>query len=152
MTTKTEEITNSEDVLDSRDIIERIEYLEELRDEFVLNESATEDENPSWSEIAESQNDTESKWDETEEGQEYKALVSLRDELESYCDDWKYGVWLIRESYWVEYCEELCEDIGEIPSNLPWYIANHIDWEGVAREIKVDYTEADFDGITYYAR
>ena len=126
----TNEITNSDDVIDSRDIEGRIDYLESSRDDF----------------------QTKEEWNESEEKTELESLISLRDDLEGYCDDWKYGVTLIRDSYFTEYAEELCKDIGELPKELPWYIANHIDWEGVAEEIKVDYTSAEFDGVTYWAR
>ena len=82
---------------------------------------------------------------------ELTALIALQDEA-CGSPDWGYGEQLIRESYFTEYCEELCKDIGDLPQELPWYIGNHIDWEGVAREIKMDYTEVDFDGISYFIR
>src|SRR5574343_528083 len=66
-------------------------------------------------------------------------LINFYDELSQY-GDFKYGETIIREDYLAEYCEELCKDIGEIPKDLPWYIANHIDWDGVAKEIAMDYT------------
>lgn len=56
----------------------------------------------------------------------------------------------MRESYFTEYAQELCEDIGDVPKNLHSYIA--IDWEQTAENIKVDYTEVDFDGVTYLIR
>ena len=34
----------------------------------------------------------------------------------------------------------------------PWYINDHIDWEGVAEEIKADYSEVDYDGEAYFIR
>lgn len=39
-----------------------------------------------------------------------------------------------------------------MPKELPWYIANHIDWDGVADELKADYTSIDYDGVTYWVR
>lgn len=142
MSKVTEEISNSEDVIDSRDIIERIEYLEDERENLEIEDSERGNmDNPIWKE-----------WEESDEAAELKALLSLQDELEGYCDDWSYGVTLIRDSYFTEYTEELCKEIGDIPSNLPWYIADHIDWQGVAEDLKVDYTSAEFDGVTYWAR
>lgn len=78
---------------------------------------------------------------------ELQALVS---EAEGYCPDWKHGAALIRESYFTEYCEQLCEDIGDIPHGMPAYIV--VDWEATANNIKVDYTEVDFGGVTYLVR
>jgi hypothetical protein len=142
----TREISNSDNIIDSRDIIERIEELESLRDGWMEEHNIPE------SEFGNPDNKDWMEWDNSSDADELKALQSLQDELEGYCDDWKYGVTLIRDSYFEEYAEELCKDIGEIPSNLPWYIASHIDWDGVADELKIDYTSADFDGVTFWAR
>lgn len=55
---------------------ERIEELQEKMQEFILNESVFADDHPSWGEVAEAQTIAESKWDETDEGKELKALLS----------------------------------------------------------------------------
>lgn len=81
---------------------------------------------------------------------ELATLKALRDEFKDYCPDWDGGTTLIRYSYWTEYVQELLADIGDLPRDLPSYI--EIDWEATSRNIKVDYTEGDFDGVTYYAR
>ena len=137
------EINNMEDVIDSRDIIERIEELESERADL---ESEVDDTNVEIEEAKQALAD----WDD-ENGEELAVLKAVAEEGENY-GDWTYGVALIRESYFTEYCEELCSDIGDIPKELPWYIANHIDWDGVANEIRMDYGEIDFDGITYLVR
>lgn len=121
---KWDEIKNDQDIIDSRDIEERIDYLEGMVDD--------ED------------------WNGSEEKDEFKALCALRDDLSS--DEWKYGVTLIRDSYFQEYAEELVKDIGDLPKDLPWYIESNIDWKGVAEDIRQDYTSGDFDGVTYWAR
>lgn len=46
---------------------------------------------------------------------------------------------------------QLAEDVGAIPDNLKWP-CTCIDWDQAARELKYDYTSADFDGVTYYYR
>lgn len=58
---------------------DRITELKEKRDEFILNESVFEDENPSWLELAEAQAEAERRWDETDEGQELKALLDEKE-------------------------------------------------------------------------
>jgi len=40
-----------------------------------------------------------------------------------------------------EFVQDLLEQIGDIPDNLPHYI--HIDWESTARDIMYDYFEVD---------
>jgi len=141
-------INNTQEIIDSRDIIARIEELEsELADltEEIMEELELESSGENYCDIPE---DYEDFWDIKDE---LDILRILQDQGEMY-SDWDYGATLIHEDYFVEYCEELCKDIGDIPSNLPWYINNHIDWEGVAEEIKMDYTELDFDGVTYFIR
>lgn len=143
---RTEEISNSEDVIDSRTIIERIEYLQGLREDFQsdndLSEYAGEgmNEEEKWSE-----------WEESDEGIELAALEELAADAGN-AEDWQYGVTLIRDSYFQEYAEELVKDIGDLPSNLPWYIESNIDWKGVAEDIQQDYFNVDFDGVTYWVR
>ena len=81
---------------------------------------------------------------------ELVALKRLTDN--AMCDAWEDGEVLINENYFTESCEELCKDTGDMPENLPWYIENNIDWDGVADDIKMDYTEVDFDGEAYFIR
>ncbi len=116
----TTEINNTQDVIDSRDIIERIEELEGMEER------------------------------DDQEQEELDNLNSLQNELSEHCDDWEYGVCLVRESYWVEYVQEMLEDIGTLPADLPSWV--HIDWDKTADEVQVDYTSAEFDGVTYWAR
>ena len=113
-------ISNSDDIIDSRQVIERIEELQGL--------DALED----------------------DDKEELLALEELQSEAEGYSDDWKYGVTLIRDSYFTEYAEELCKDIGDIPKDIPHYI--EIDWEKTAANIQQDYTSVEFDGVTYWVR
>lgn len=54
---------------------ERIEELQEMKEEFILNESELP-ENPSWGELAEAQAEAERKWEETDDGKELKALLA----------------------------------------------------------------------------
>jgi len=131
--------TKYDDVIDSRDVIARIEELEGERD--AANEAdptVGEDGFTAWER------------DNTEDADELKALKALADEAEGYAPDWRYGATLIRESDFVTYCQELVEDIGDMPKGMADYLV--IDWEGTARNIRVDYTEVDFDGVPYLVR
>jgi hypothetical protein len=114
------EISNSDDVIDSRDVIARIDELEN-------------DENLDLVEVA-----------------ELDALKALAEEAEQYAEDWSYGSTLIRDSYFTDYAEELCKDIGQLPRDIPDYIV--IDWEATAENLKADYTSVDFDGVEYWVR
>lgn len=122
----TNAIDHFADVLDSRDIIARIEYLEYLDDEPATDDNA-------------------------EEREELASLRKLAGEAEGYADDWKYGAQLIRDSYFVDYAQELAEDIGALPRDAAWP-ACHIDWDAAARALQQDYTSVDFGGVTYWVR
>jgi hypothetical protein len=121
-------ISNSDDVIDSRDVIERIEELE--------------------GEV--SQDDIDNLV-ESDDATELAALRELASEAEGYCPDWKYGATLIRDSYFKTYAQELADDIGAVPDNASWP-CTCIDWDQAARELQMDYTSVEFDGVTYWVR
>lgn len=58
---------------------ERINELQEMRDEFILNESIFADENPSWGEVIDANAIAEQKWDKTENGKELKKLLGIEE-------------------------------------------------------------------------
>lgn len=128
-------ISNSEDIIDSREVIERIKDLTDQRDTF--NEDPTENA------IFELTDD---------EVKELAALVKLADEAEGYADDWRYGVTLIRETYFETYAREFAEDMhGEAIKNASWPF-DSIDWEAAASDLQMDYTSVEFDGVSYWVR
>jgi hypothetical protein len=114
------------DTFDSRDVIDRIAYLSDMRDNYgddFLSEDA--------------------------EG--LAKLEAFADEAESYVSDWKYGEVFISDDYFEDYARELAEDIGAIDRNAEWPL-QYVDWEAAADALKQDYTEIEFDGVTYWAR
>lgn len=88
--------------------------------------------------------------EDEEEQAELKALEVLAEEGEG-SPDWHHGETLIRDSYFEDYARELAEDIGAIQPNAAWP-NNCIDWERAAEELKADYFEVDYDGVTYLIR
>ena len=162
------EINSYQDVIDSRDVIGRIEELEsDLQDgydgqheeaqglwENWLNDHDTDaaDEPPKPPEfedwVSAAAGDTGA--DLYAEALEYTALKALADEADG-CGDWKYGELLIRESYFEAYAQALADDLGYIKPELSWPY-NCIDWERAARELQMDYTSVDFDGVAYLIR
>ena len=130
-------IDNSADVLDSRDIIARIEELEDERADLT---DRMEEEDVA-AEL--------SQWD-ADNGDELKALKKLAENGEGSAD-WTHGETLIRESYFEDYARELAEDIGAVKADATWP-CQYIDWEAAADALKQDYTECDFDGVTYLIR
>lgn len=113
-----------EDVLDVRDLIARFEEIEETDDE-----------------------------DEKRERDTLRALLADLEGKggdEEWRDVW-YPITLIRDSYFKDYAQELAEDIGAINPDAAWP-ANCIDWEQAARELQMDYTTVEYEGVTYWCR
>lgn len=82
---------------------------------------------------------------------ELKAIQEVKAEVEGYAsEDWEHGIQLIAEADFIEYCQDLLEDCGEIPPNLPPYIA--IDWETTADNLRADYSEVEYEGAIYLFR
>jgi len=90
--------------------------------------------------------------EDLDDAAELKALRDLVDEA-SGSPDWEYGETLIRDTYFKDYAQYLAEDIGAIAT-----AATHgwpytcIDWDKAARELQMDYTCVEFDGVDYWIR
>jgi len=139
-------IDNTDDVIDSRDVIERLEELEGELAELGENYDLAEDD-----EERKEAKEALGEWND-DNLDELEILRSLCGEGEGSTPEWRDGATLVNDNYFSEYAEDLCKDIGAIPSDLPWYISNHIDWDGVAEEIQMDYSSIDFDGTTFWVR
>lgn len=145
----------SDDVIDLRDVIERFEEIEAdlliaFNEQQDIEGDDTNTDDPEDSAFIE--------WLEFtthDDIEEYKEIKVILDELkgcggdEQFRGDW-YPITLISESYFTDYCQELVQDIGDLPRDIPSYLA--IDWEETADNLKVDYSEIDIDGTTYYFR
>lgn len=123
------EISNTDDIIDSRDVIARIEVLESFRDGGEIEDHETE---------------------------ELDRLATCLESMkglggdEQWRGDW-YPITIIRDSHFEDYAQELAEDCGMINAAATWP-NNCIDWERAARELRMDYTAVDFDGVTYWVR
>lgn len=122
MTRTLDELRASE-VWDSRDAIERIDELEDLES------------------------------DDTISPEDLDELKLWRDFLDdnSLPADWHYGEAFIADDYFENHARELAEDMGAIDRNATWPLS-YIDWPAAARALKMDYTEYDLDGYTFWAR
>lgn len=135
---RTREVTNSDDIIDSRDVIARIEELQDERD--------------AHGDFGDDLNAQENNWrkENPDNAAELDALNALQAEAEGY-SDWKYGAALIRDSYFKKYAQQLADDMGAIDANANWPMSC-IDWDQAARELQIDYTSVEFDGVTYWMR
>ena len=116
-------ITNYDDLIDLRDVEARIEELKDVQVDRDLDDA----------ELAE--------------------RLSLRGLMAGDLDGWdpEDEPTLIRGSYFVEYAQELAEDLGALNTITSWP-NRWIDWERAADELKTDYTAIDFDGVEYFIR
>ena len=84
---------------------------------------------------------------------EYEALAKLIAELEGlggdhqWHGDW-YPGYLIRDSYFESYMDEMLEDCGDLPKDLPCYLTITIDYAALQQ----DYSSVEVGGVTYWCR
>lgn len=133
--------------MDTRDLIERREELKEqiLTD---FQETFPQYEVETYEDIAFAEEEIQS-WVEgfEEELIEIEAIDNLENEIGS---EFSFGVSLIEEEDFEDYCEELLKDCGYISSDFPSWI--EIDWSETANNMRADYSEIDFMGETYLYR
>ena len=129
-------IDNTQDIIDIRDIIERVEELESSIQDYE-NEGG----------------DLELHDEHISEKEELEELRGLLSELagyggdEQFEGDW-YPVTLIRDSYFETAMDELLEDIGDIPRDLPCYLTITVDYIALQQ----DYSSVDIGDETYWYR
>lgn len=151
------DIRNTDNIIDSGDVIARIEELQSYRESLstdyddafgVYTENGTAENEITMLDARKALE----VWDGGDGATELKALEVLQSEAEG-CEDWLHGAPLIRDSYFTEYARDLCDDIDSgALKELPDYLKNNIDWDGVATDLQVDYTSVEFDGVTYWVR
>ena len=143
--------TNIMSYLDTRDLeIEREDLKQEILNDFLEVFPQYEDMTDTFEDIRLDEEEIES-WKDNWQT-ELEVIEAINELENSVGSEWSYGVTLIDEDDFEDYCEELVSDIGDLPKDLPSYISNNIDWEGVAEDLKVDYTEVEFRGTTYLYR
>lgn len=128
MTKTLDELVHS-NIWDSRDAIERIEELEAM-----LGDSGA----PVYDGMEPDDHDELLEW------LEFLSTSSLP-------ADWEYGETFIADEYFEDYARDLADDIGAIDSDAGWP-TSYIDWEAAADALKMDYTEYELGGYTFWAR
>lgn len=116
----------NDDFLDSREIDERINELE-----------------------SELEAMPEAERDDSDEHHELKMWMEFRKEANTRF--WPHGVIFIADSHFIEYAQELAEDIGSVGRDMQWPLS-FIDWPAAADALKMDYSELDIEGRTFWYR
>ena len=137
--------------MDSRDLeTEREDLKQEILNDFLEVFPQYEDMTDTFEDIRLDEEEIESWRDNWQT--ELEVIEDINELENSVGSEWSYGVTLIDEDDFQDYCEKLVSDIGDLPKDLPSYISNNIDWEGVAEDLKVDYSEVTFRGTSYLYR
>ena len=138
--------------LNTRDLIEEKQDLQQaILDSFLENFPHYEEMTDTFEDIRFEEEEIQSwKEDWLDEIVAITDIERLEDEIDS--SEWEYGLQLIEEDEFQDYCEELMEEFGYINKDTPQLVKNNIDYEGIAEDMKVDYSEVDFRGITYLFR
>lgn len=134
------------DYIDVRDIIARVEELRDDLEQYHDNQETTLSFDYA---LQNGANFPE----HAEEFSEHKTLADILAELcgnggdEQWEGDW-YPVTLIRDSYFEQSMDELLEDCGDIPKDIPCYLKIIVDYD----LLKTDYTSIEIEGETYWYR
>ena len=129
-------IDNTQDIINVRDIIDRVEELESS-----IQDYENED------------GDLELHDEHVSQKEELEELRGVLSELAGYGGgkqfegDW-YPITLIHDSYFEIAMDELLEDIGYIPRDLPCYLTITVDYVALQQ----DYSSVDIGGETYWYR
>ena len=136
--------------LDTRDLeTTREELKQQILDSFLETFPQYEEMTESFEDIRFEEEGIESWKSDWED--ELKQIEEI-DTIENECSEFSFGETLIDEDDFEDYCEELVSDIGYLPKELPSFISNNIDWSGIADDLKVDYSEVEYQGNTYLYR
>jgi hypothetical protein len=114
----------SADIIDTRDLMARVEALETDPDD------ATDDD-------------------------ELSTLLAILNDLQGNGGDeqWRghwYPVTLVRDDYFTDYAREMVEESEMVSADLPSWV--EVDWDATARNVRMDYTATEIDGVTYWYR
>lgn len=132
---------------DTRDLLEEREDLKAtiLAD---FNEMFPEYETDDFENILFEEEEIQSwKEDWLDEIVEITDIEKLEDEVGS---EFEYGVTLIEEDEFEDYCRDLIEECGYISKDFPSWI--EVDWSKTADNMRVDYSEVEYQGETYLCR
>lgn len=136
---------------DTRDLeVKRDELKEFLVDDFNLTfEKEIEDFDELTEIVDNSEDENIQEW--TEDNSNDFDHVEEIDYIEDTVSAFRYGTTLIEEDEFEDYCRDLVEDCYDL-RDVPEFIKNNIDWDGVASDLSVDYSEVNYQGESYLVR
>lgn len=138
--------------IDTRDLKEQRDDLkQEILDSFLETFEHYAEQTETFEDILFDEEEIESwKADWQEELEEIAEIDRVEDEV---CNgEFDFGTTLIKEYDFEEYCEDFVKDCGYLSRDTPALIENNIDWSGIADDMRIDYSEVEYQGTTYLYR
>ncbi len=84
-------------------------------------------------------------WEDSEDCIKLNELQAISEEIYG----WQDGVTLIHEDFFADYAKDFAEAVFGLSDGWPY---NFIDWDSAAEQLKIDYTNCEYQGETYYYR
>ena len=135
-------------MIDTRDLADKREELQtDLVDSFNnYFDTEVEDFDELVKHIDDSENEDVQEWrdDNSDDFEHIEEIDELEDEISEFFN----GETLILEDDFTECCIDMVEDCY----NLPGFVKDNIDWNGVASDLSVDYTNVKYQGESYLVR
>ena len=138
-------------ILDTRDLAEK---REELQTDLVNSfndyfDTELEDFGDLTSYIDNSEDEDVQEW-RYDNSDDFEHIEEI-DELEEEISEFIYGETLIPEDDFKEYCEDFVNDCYNL-KDVPDFIKYNINWEGVASDLEVDYSNVTYQGESFLVR
>ena len=136
-------------MIDTRDLAEKREELQtDLVDSFnEYFETKIGDFDELIKHIDDSENEDVQEWRD-DNSNDFEHIEEI-DELEDEISEFSFGETLIPEDDFTEYCKDMVEDYLY---NVPDFIKDNINWDGVASDLEVDYSSVTYQGVSYLVR
>ena len=138
-------------MIDTRDLAEKRDELKEfLVDDFNLTfEKEIEDFDELTEIVDNSENEDVQEW-RYDNSDDFEHIEEI-DELEEEISEFIYGETLIPEDDFTEYCEDIVNDCYNL-RDVPGFITDNINLEGVASDLSADYNNVTYQGKSYLVR
>ena len=138
-------------MIDTRDLAEKREELQtNLVDSFNdYFDTEIEDFDELTKHIDSSENEDVQEWRD-DNSDDFEHIEEI-DELEDEISEFSFGETLIPNDDFTEYCKDMVNDCYNL-KDVPDFIKDNINWEGVASDLEVYYSNVTYQGVSYLVR
>ena len=136
---------------DTRDLAEKRDELKEfLVDDFNLTFEKEIEDFDELTEIVDNSEDEDiQEWKE-DNSDDFDHIEEI-DYIEDTVSEFSFGETLIPNYDFTEYCKDMAKDCYDL-GNVPGFIRDNINWDGVASDLEVDYSSVTYQGVSYLVR